>query len=259
MTANNRFLFFEQVAKLLDELFRPIDRGDVRTWTVLSSSLLDALWALGWYRRSALVLAWAIDSGLYDGLCVLSFLEWKLDVRRLSSGGAVVAFYQWLTHLLQAAQKVDLMTYDLLGGESSTPESSNSITESTSVGDIGEDTSKAGTRLKAEVLVPFLPLNISESNSDSSEVFSGDRQRKESPFPRYVTVVTGWGKLSKEEGRSKVKTEVEKEIAKLGVPFRLSDDTGRWTAKGEALLRWLLRPETAGRLVLWDAAAETSR
>ena len=230
-----------QVFNILGRCFSSIKEGDVKAWTALSSSLLDALWALGWYRRAALALGWLCEnSKIHDDLCTVMPLEWKLDVRRLSSGGAAVAFYQWLAHLLQVAQQVDLLGYRDLEEESSTSDGDNSDEGSVIVPVSEDEIRLEETAVKVEVLVPFLP------------------PREQNAFPRFVTVVSGWGKLSKEEGRSQVKSGIEKEIIKLGVPFRSSIDAGRWTANGEALLRWLLRPETPSRLVLWDMVARIS-
>lgn len=224
---------------ILSRCFNSIKKGDVKAWTALSSSLLDALWTLGWYRRAALALGWLCEnSNIHNDLCMVMPIEWKLDVRRLSSGGAAVALYQWLAHLLHVAQHVDFLGYSDAEGESGTSGSGEGL----AAVPISEDDIRLEELVvKVEVTVPFLPSQAQKS------------------FPRFVTVVSGWGKLSKEEGRSQVKSGIEKEIIKLGVPFRLSNDAGRWTAKGEALLRWLLRPETPSRLVLWDMASRNSR
>ncbi|KAG0593000.1 hypothetical protein M758_1G288400 [Ceratodon purpureus] len=228
----------QEVINILGRCFSSIKKGDVKAWTALSSSLLDALWALGWYRRAALVLGWLCEnSNIHDDLCTVMPVEWKLDVRRLSSGGAAVALYQWLAHLLQVAQHVDLLGYNFFDEESSASDSE----EGSAAVSVSEDgTGLKESPVKVEVTVPFLP------------------SRTQKAFPKFVTVVCGWGKLSKEEGKSQVQSGVEKEIIKLGVPFRLSNDTGRWTANGEALMRWLLRPETPSRLVLWDMVARNS-
>lgn len=228
----------QEVINILGRCFSSIKKGDVKCWTALSSSLLDALWALGWYRRAALALGWLCEnSNIHDDLCTVMPIEWKLDVRRLSSGGAAVALYQWFAHLLQVAQHIDLLGYSDLEEESSTSDSD----EGSAAVSVSEDNTRLEEPLvKVEVIVPFLP------------------SRAQKAFPRFVTVVSGWGKLSKEEGRSQVKSGIEIEIIKLGVPFRPSDDTGRWTANGEALMRWLLRPETPSRLVLWDRATRDS-
>uniref|UniRef100_A0A7I4DQ64 PROP1-like PPR domain-containing protein n=1 Tax=Physcomitrium patens TaxID=3218 RepID=A0A7I4DQ64_PHYPA len=195
-----------EVFNLLGRCFNHIPQEDEKTWTALGSSLLDALWALGRYRRAALVLGWLCDnSNIHDDLCTVTRNEWKLDVRRLSSGGAIVALYQWLAHLFLIAQQFE----------------------------------------------------AKESIHDGSEGMNVIEETK--AFPRFVTIITGWGKLSKEEGRSQVRAGIEREIIKLGVPFRTSNDAGRWTANGEALLRWLLRPETPSRLTLWDMSARLSR
>lgn len=234
----NFCLIKSQVIIILGRCFSSIKKGDVKAWTALSSSLLDALWALGWYRRAALVLGWLCEnSDIHDDLCTVMPVEWKLDVRRLSSGGAAVALYQWLAHLLQVAQQVDLLGYSDFEEGSSTSDSD----EGSAAVSVSEDNTRLEESLvKVEVTVPFLP------------------SRTQKAFPRFVTVVSGWGKLSKEEGRSQVKSGIEKEMIKLGVPFRLSNDAGRWTANGEALMRWLLRPETPSRLVLWDIVARNS-
>lgn len=217
-----------QAINILGRCFSSINQGDVKTWTALSSSLLDALWTLGWYRRAALVLGWLCDnSNIHDDLCTVVPNEWKLDVRRLSSGGATVALYQWLAYLLEIAQHLDVLGYS----------------------DLEED-----LVMKVEVKVPFLPSRAQFQDQDLPINESGGVEEQKA-FPRFVTVVSGWGKLSKEEGRSQVKASIEKEMLKLGVPFRTSNDAGRWTANGEALLRWLLRPETPPRLILWDTAA----
>lgn len=212
---------------ILGRCFNSIAQEDAKTWTALSSSLLDALWALGWYRRAALVLGWLCEnSNIHDDLCSVVPNEWKLDVRRLSSGGATVALYQWLAHLLEVAQQLNVLGYY------------SGLDDYESV-------------MKVEVKVSFLP-----QFQDQEPKPLGPEEQK--AFPRFVTVVSGWGKLSKEEGRSQVKASIEKEMIKLGAPFRTSNDAGRWTANGEALLRWLLRPETPSRLILWDTAARNS-
>lgn len=219
----------QEVTDLLGRYFSSIAQGDVKTWTALSSSLLDALWALGWYRRAAIVLGWVYDnSNIHDDLCVVTPNEWKLDVRRLSSGGATVALYQWLAHLLGTARQL---------------------------GDLGYSDLEEELVTKVEVKVSFLPQFEDQESPLHDSV---DAIEEEKAFPRFVTVVSGWGKLSKEEGRSQVKASIEKEMIKLGAPLRTSSDVGRWTANGEALLRWLLRPETPSRLILWDTAARIS-
>jgi pentatricopeptide repeat protein len=240
-----------EVSELMGDIFRTIKKEDVKTWTVLSSSLMDALWALGWYRRAALVLAWVYQRNLYDGLTVLAQSEWKLDVRRLSTGGALVTFYQWLAHLLQVVHQVDLIVYSHHAGR--LPQNSDLDSESTQI-----DRTEIDSLFQVEVLVPLFPLNLHELENRGVVSLTKDSEDKQKLlFPSLVTVVTGWGKLSKEEGSSQVRDGVEREIMKLGVPLRASYDAGRWTAKSEALIRWLLRPETAARLVLWDIPAET--
>lgn len=227
-----------QIIDILGKCFSSIKKGDVKAWTAFSSSLLDALWVLGWYRRAALVLGWLCEnSNIHDDLCTVLLVEWKLDVRRLSSGGAAVALYQWLACLLQVAQQINLLEHSDFEEESS---KSDSDEGSAAVSVLEDNTSLEGLPVKVEITVPFLSLRIQKS------------------FPKFVTVVSGWGKLSKEEGRSQVKSGIEKEITKLGVPFRLSNDAGRWTANGEALMRWLLRPESPSRLVLWDTVSRKS-
>jgi len=240
-----------EVSELMGDIFRTIKKEDVKTWTVLSSSLMDALWALGWYRRAALVLAWVYQRNLFDGLTVLAQSEWKLDVRRLSTGGALVTFYQWLAHLLQVVHQVDLIVYSHHAGR--LPQNSDLNSESTQI-----DRTEIDSLFQVEVLVPLFPLNLHELENRGVVSLTKDSEDKQKLlFPSLVTVVTGWGKLSKEEGSSQVRDGVEREIMKLGVPLRASYDAGRWTAKSEALIRWLLRPETAARLVLWDIPAET--
>lgn len=236
------FLFF-QVTQLLEKLFSSVNKDDVKTWTTLSSSLLDALWALGWYRRTALALGWVSGQGIYNDLCILTVDEWKLDIRRLSVGGAVVAFYQWLAHLLQAAWHLDAMMTD---------DDDDDLHLN-----MKKHSSCVRYSLDVEVLAPFFPPTSegSDLELDRIKFVANELLENRRSFPRIISVVTGWGKLSKEEGRSPVRVGVTREIAKLGVPFRESKDAGRWTANGEALLRWLLRPESAARLVLQDMAS----
>lgn len=223
-----------------------MDKEDLRTWSVFTSALVDALWALGWYRRAAHVVAWVMmQRGLFEDLCVIQPREWKLDLRRLSSGTALVALYQWLGHLVLIARHFE----------------KNSIRSSNS----GEGSGQASGQLSGdltgrvpEVLLPLLP-SIPEPLGSSGQGLQEDPAEDDEmgdEFPPLITIVTGWGKLSKQEGSSIVKTVVQKEIMKLRVPCRPSLDSGRWMSTGGLMVPWLMSPATAARLALSDLAAE---
>lgn len=82
------------------------DRAAVLT----SGAMVDALWELGWQRRAALVLGDSFSHGLHGQTLVFDPLEWKLDVRRLSKGGALVALHQWLARLLRITLREEIRT-----------------------------------------------------------------------------------------------------------------------------------------------------
>lgn len=70
--------------------------------------------------------------------------------------------------------------------------------------------------MKVEVIVLFL-LQLEELFFYK---FGGvDVVEEQKVFLRFVIVVSGWGKLSKEEGRLQVKVSIEKEMIKFGVFF----------------------------------------
>ncbi|KAG6550504.1 hypothetical protein Mapa_007978 [Marchantia paleacea] len=248
----------EEVEKNIHKLYVLLDKEDMKTWTVFSCAMVDALWALGWYRRATLVVAWVMEKGLFDEICVIQPREWKLDLRRLSSGAALVALYQWLGQLALVARHLELAKIrKMLKDE--TVEMSSSEVENNQ-----DDSSDERTRIvtpettvQVEVLLPLLPR--------LEDILPDKRTRPivRSHFglqcPPLVTVVTGWGKLSREEGSSIVRTLVQKEIVKLRAPFKPSADSGKWMSRGESLMRWLLNPSTAARLVLSDMVPEAER
>ncbi|KAL2613475.1 hypothetical protein R1flu_025167 [Riccia fluitans] len=248
----------EEVQGNIQKLYLLLDKEDIRTWTVFTCALVDALWALGWYRRATLLVAWVMERGLFEDICIIQPREWKLDLRRLSKGAALVALYQWLGHLLVVARHLET----LHGREIREDGTVQRGLEVENRGD-GEISVEEGglvdleNTMQVEILIPLLPrledmLPGKKSRASGKSELSLLR-------PPLISVVTGWGKLSKEEGTSIVRNAVQKEMIKLSAPFRRSTDSGKWMARGESLMRWLISPRTAPGLVLSDIVADTDR
>ncbi|KAL3682287.1 hypothetical protein R1sor_000309 [Riccia sorocarpa] len=245
----------EEVNRNIQKLYLLLDKEDMRTWTVFTCALVDALWALGWYRRATLLVAWVMERGLFDDICVIQPREWKLDLRRLSKGAALVAFYQWLGQLLvvarhlealQSREDVEEVTGEKGRGEENRADGELSFEEGGFV-----DSENA---MQVEILVPLLP-GLEDVLPGKKSPASG-KSELSLLCPPLISVVTGWGKLSKEEGTSIVRNAMQKEMIKLRAPFRRSADSGKWMARGESLMRWLINPTTAPRLVLLDVVAD---
>ncbi|KAJ7564883.1 hypothetical protein O6H91_02G038200 [Diphasiastrum complanatum] len=260
-----------EVKQLAEDIFLLIDERDTKTWAVFTSGLVDALWAFGWYRRAALVTGWTLEKNDYVELIAVGPLEWKLDVRRFSRGGSLVVFYQWLVFMFQVAVQLETwkstdISQGLEAGENKdlhdeifdgTPDRGHLSNQSVSTNianNLGEKSgafSSSHMVRESEILIPF--LSVSPAAMSALRRSSSDRL---SNFPRFLTVVTGWGKFSTREGKSQVKDSIQNEIVKLGAPFRPSADFGRWIADGDVLVHWLLKPEVAECLALHDEAAK---
>ncbi|BBN17525.1 protein MpPPR_10 [Marchantia polymorpha subsp. ruderalis] len=244
----------EEVQKNIHKLYVLLDKEDIKTWTVFSCAMVDALWALGWYRRATLVVAWVMEKGLFDEICVIQPREWKLDLRRLSSGAALVALYQWFGHLALVARHLESVKLRKMLKDETVEMSSEVENDSL---DQRTRMVTPETSVLVEVLLPLLP-RLEDILPDK-----GTRPVGRSHFglqcPPLVTVVTGWGKLSREEGSSIVRTLVQREFVKLRAPFKPSADSGKWMCRGESLMRWLLNPSTGARLVLSDVVPEAER
>ncbi|CAM6121452.1 unnamed protein product [Calypogeia fissa] len=244
----------EEVLSNISRLFSFLDKEDLKTWTVFTGALVDALWALGWYRRAALVVAWVMRKGLFEDICVTGPREWKLDLRRLSSGTALLALYQWFGHLVIIARHFETLKITNLRPELNPPLTSN---KEDPVGEVSNKLSGDVERsmpVQVELLLPLFPALSEPMASEFLQEPAGYEFGTE--FPPLITIVTGWGKLSKQEGSSIIKSVVQKEILKLRAPFKSSLDSGRWITTGSLLIPWLMSPTTATRLALSDLAAE---
>eukprot|EP00897_Mesotaenium_endlicherianum_P000809 jgi/Mesen1/10729/ME000090S10191 len=284
-----------QVRELTAALVESIDPADSHTPTVLTSALIDALYALGLQRRAALVLAAAMSAGLHvppstsssnkrgDLRCV-----WKLDVRRLSRGGAVLALHQWLSCLALLAQAGH--RYDARGNAqdveillplvaaSSVPRPvlrDSSWQDSHATGAFRFDGGQRSVSKDRHHHHHHLPAGRTgqrarpeKGTTSQSHVKQYRRRDEESllleaeveAFPSSVEVVTGWGKNSKREGECPVRDAVGRQVAHLGAPLRPPPGMdelptwGRLMASGRALREWLLLPATAPSLALHDDA-----
>ena len=194
-----------------------------------------------------------MEMGVFEDACVIHSHEWKLDLRRLSSGAALVALYQWLGHLVHIARILEeLKSSKLAPGTESTPTAGE--------GDAVAESNAQSPELSKETMLSdvevLLPLQPALSGFLSLKRFQGSADYEHGDvFPPLITIVTGWGKMSKQEGSSLVKALVQHEILKLRAPFKPSLDSGRWMITGRLLIPWLMNPATARRLALSDLAA----
>jgi hypothetical protein len=70
-----------------------------------------------------------------------------------------------------------------------------------------------------------------------------------------VTVVTGWGRRSRVEGDSPLKTAVIARLTAMGSPFKIPrENAGRLVAPVSQVCDWLARERLGTHLLLEDAA-----
>lgn len=70
-----------------------------------------------------------------------------------------------------------------------------------------------------------------------------------------VTVITGWGKRSRVEGDSPLKSAVTARLASMHSPFRiLRENAGRFVAPVNQVCQWLSMERLASHLSLEDVA-----
>lgn len=72
-------------------------------------------------------------------------------------------------------------------------------------------------------------------------------------LPKFVNILTGWGKHSKVLGDGTLKKAVEALLNGMGSPFRIYENNlGRLVSPGEVLTAWLTKPGVFNLLVLYD-------
>ncbi|CAN1725628.1 Pentatricopeptide repeat-containing protein GUN1, chloroplastic [Linum perenne] len=73
-------------------------------------------------------------------------------------------------------------------------------------------------------------------------------------LPKWLNILTGWGKHSKVVGNSALKRAVEALLTQMGAPFQLEKcNLGRFTSSGAVVSAWLREPNALNVLVLNDA------
>ena len=192
---------------------------------------------------------------------------WRLDVRRLSTGGAVVVLRQWLAKLVHVITATAVADVEEGGGTSGGWRSSGRLCHCEGEPCSLESSSAEISTLSPhslnpnscsalpEVILQLMPVQVGrrQSVAGEEEILSHTLLRQ-SPSGRQLLVVTGWGRKARwgqGQGESKVKLAVAAELQRLGLPFRQVKQgrvSGRWEL-GEAELRLWLQSSGRERVV----------